>query len=323
MRKGYTPAPNPLLGLDLNLLLVLDALLGERHVTRAGLRIGLSQPATSRALSRLREHFHDPLLVREGNTLVPTSRAEELAAPLTAAITALQEALTPPTPFDPSTARRTFTLATADYGQFVVLPPLISRLQSAAPGVDLVVLDLGSTPVHQALSDGLVDVVIAPRPGATRLSRPPAEVYDGGAHLYRRHLFDERFVCLVRDGHPRVKSRLSLETFVDLPHAFIAPRGTPGGIVDDVLEAQGLTRRVAVMVQSFLVAPWLVAQSDLIITLAERLARALSNTLPLRVLKPPLVIPDFAMELAWHERRHLDPAHRWLRAELVASSKGV
>lgn len=314
---------SPLAGLDLNLLLVLDALLTERHVTRAGRRVGLTQPATSRALSRLREHFGDPLLIRDGNALLPTTRAEQLAAPLTAALAALGDALADPSPFDPQTARMTLSIAAADYGQFVALPPLIAHLQRVAPGVDLVVKDLGATPVAEALAEGRIDLALAPRPGSARLPRSGVEVFDEGAHLFRRHLFDERFVCLVRTDHPRVKKRLTLETFIALPHAFIAPRGTPGGIVDDALAALGRERRVAVMLQSFLVAPWLIAQSDLIITLAERLARALSNTLPLRVLPPPVALPPFAIEAIWHERRHRDPAHRWLRGELVACCKSA
>lgn len=307
-----------LAGLDLNLLVVLDALLTERHVTRAGRRVGLTQPATSRALARLREHFGDPLLIRDGNALLPTSRAEQLAEPLRSALAALSGALADPTPFDPATARLTFSIAAADFGQFVALPPLIAHLQKVAPGVDLVVKDLGATPIAAALAEDRVDLALAPRPGSARLPRRVGEVFDEGAHLYRRHLFDERFVCLVRREHPRVKKRLTLETFVSLPHAFIAPRGTPGGIVDDALAALGRQRRVAVMLQSFLVAPWLIAESDLVITLAERLARALSNTLPLRVLPPPVALPPFAIEAIWHERRHRDPAHRWLRGELVA-----
>ena len=309
---------SPLAGLDLNLLLVLDALLTERHVTRAGRRIGLTQSATSRALARLREHFAVPLLIRDGNALLPTTRAEQLFEPLALALAGLAEALSDPTPFDPKTARLTFSIAAADYGQFVALPPLVAHLQTIAPGVDLVVKDLGATKVADALAEGHIDLALAPRPGSARLARRGTEVFDEGAHLYRRHLFDERFVCLVRRDHPRVKKRLTLETFVALPHAFIAPRGTPGGIVDDALGALGLERHVAVMLQSFLVAPWLIARTDLIITLAERLANALSTTLPLRVLPPPLTLPPFAIEAIWHERRHRDPAHRWLRGELVA-----
>lgn len=312
---------SPLAGLDLNLLLVLDALLTERHVTRAGRRVGLTQPATSRALARLREHFKDPLLIRDGNALLPTTRAEQLADQLALALAGLAEALSDPTPFDPKTARLTLSIAAADYAQFVALPPLIAHLQQVAPGVDLVVKDLGATPVAEALAEGRIDLALAPRPGSARLPRRGAEVFDEGAHLFRRHLFDERFVCLVRRDHPRVKKRLTLETFVALPHAFIAPRGTPGGIVDDALAALGRERRVAVMLQSFLVAPWLIAQSDLVITLAERLAKALSTTLPLQVYPPPLPLPPFAIEVIWHERRHRDPAHRWLRGELVACCK--
>lgn len=302
-----------LTGLDLNLLPVLDALLSERHVTRAGRKVGLSQSATSHALSRLRAHFDDPLLVRHGNALVPTSRAEALAPLLARALQTLASALAPPERFDPLTARRTFVIACADYGQLVLLPRLVEHLTRAAPHFDLVIRDLGATPFGEALGEGRCDLAIGPPIGGVRLSEPASQ----DTAIYGRHLFDERFVCLVRRGHRAAESGLDLATFAALPHAFVAPRGTPGGIVDDVLARHGLSRRVAVMVQHFLVAPWLVARTDLVVTLAERLALAFVDQLPLVLLEPPIELPRFAMHLMWHERRHRDPAHTWLRSQLV------
>jgi len=307
-----------LTGLDLNLLVVLDALLRRRHVTLAGREVGLSQSATSHALGRLRAHFDDALLVRDGNTLVPTSRAESLAEPLAQALGTLASAIAAPLPFDPRTALRTFVLAAADYGQFVVLPPLIERLARFAPGIDLVVKDAGPG-TAKVLGEGLVDLALGPPIGGVRAS----EVESDQPGLYGRALFDEGFVCVVRRDHPDIGDTLDLDTFIALPHAFVAPRGTPGGIVDDLLAERGLTRRVAVMVQHFLVAPWLIAQSNMVITIADRIARAFVTQLPLKVLTPPLPLPRFTMQLTWHERRHRDPGHQWLRNQIIDVCKTV
>jgi DNA-binding transcriptional LysR family regulator len=312
-----------LAGLDLNLLVVLDALLRKRHVTHAGREVGLSQSATSHALGRLRAHFGDPLLVRDGNTLVPTSRADSLAEPLGKALSTLASAITAPLPFDPQTARRTFALAAADFGQFVVLPPLIERLARLAPGIDLVVRDTNLT-ATKALGEGQFDLWLGPPVGGVRIGEARAtEARTTETGLYARALFDERFVCVVRRDHPDVGDTLDLDTFVALPHAFVAPRGTPGGVVDDVLAERGLTRRVAVTVQHFLVAPWLIAGSNMVITLAERIARAFVMQLPLKVLEPPLPLPLFTIQLTWHERRHRDPGHQWLRNQIIDVCKTV
>lgn len=300
-------APN-LAALDLNLLVVLEALLGERHVTRAAARLGLSQSATSHALARLRRLLGDPLLVRDGQALVPTVRAAALAPRLADALGSLRAALAPPARFDPATARRRFTLGLADYSQFVLLPPLLARLSALAPHVDLVAQDYSPGRLDE------LDVTVAPDRSIARSDplgpgRTPA--------LRARRLFRERYVCLARRGHPRIGKRLDLATFAALPHAFIAPRGTPGGVVDDALAERGLSRRVALMIQHFLVAPYAVAGSDLVITLAERLALAFVDHLPLAIHEPPLALPRFTMQLYWHERHHLDPAHRWLRQQLI------
>ncbi|MBL9105329.1 MAG: LysR family transcriptional regulator [Myxococcales bacterium] len=305
--------PN-LAAMDLNLLVTLEALLGERHVTRAAARLGLSQSATSHALARLRRLLGDPLLVRDGQLLVPTTRAAALAPRLAEALASLRSVLAPPAAFDPATARRRFTLGMADYAQFVLLPPLLARLSAAAPHVDLVVRDSAIDRLDE------IDFTVAPdssvaRSDPLRGGRQPA--------LRGRRLFRERYVCVARRGHPRIGKKLDLATFVALPHAFIAPRGTPGGVVDDALAERGLTRRVALMIQHFLVAPDAIAGSDLIITLAERLARAFAGRLPLALHEPPLALPRFTMQLYWHERRHLDPAHQWLRRQILEVGAAV
>lgn len=295
-------------GMDLNLLRVLDALLMERHLTRAAQRVGLSQPATSHALARLRKHLGDPLFVRTPKGLEPTARCATLATPLREALELLTKSLMGSVPFEPATARRTFTIASADYGAFVLSPPLLETFSREAPGVDLWVRTFAGDP-FEALALGDVDVAIGPM--ATM--RPLVS-------LHAKMLYLERFVCLVRKDHPRVGDTLDLDTWVSLPHAFIAPRGTPGGIVDEVLASHGRARRVAFATPHFMVAPHVVASSDLVLTVAERVARAYAEVLPLRVLETPVPIPGFTMQLVWHERQHHDPAHQWFRKKVTEAA---
>jgi DNA-binding transcriptional LysR family regulator len=293
---------------DLNLLVALRALLTERSVTAAAQRLGLSQPATSHALSRLRDLFADPLLVRVGRGLVLSPRAEALRGQVDRALDEVSSLLATPPTFDPKTSTRTFSIATSDYGQFVLLPPLLARLAKEAPGVDLWIRDMSSAPMEEWFQDGGVDVGVAPVRAAARRAR--------GLRVER--LFSEGFVCLVRKGHPKVKKGLTVSDFAELPHAFVAPRGTRGGVVDEALKKRGKARRIALAVPHFLVAPHAVARSDLIVTLAERVARFFAEHLPLRVLPPPLPLPTFAVSLIWHERVGSDPGHAWLRGQIAA-----
>lgn len=297
-----TMQPVNLAAMDLNLLRVLDAVLGERHLTRAAARVGLSQPATSHALARLRRLFGDPLFVRTREGLVPTARAEALAAPLHEALALLTRCVEGAAAFDPATTRRRFTVATADYGLFVLIPPLLERLGREAPGADLWVRAVASDPFEQ-LARGDADVVLSP----LDVAAPPAAIH-------ARTLYEERFVCMVRQGHPRVKRTLDLATFASLPHVFIAPRGTPGGAVDEALARRGLERRVALAVPHFLVAPHVVAGSNLILTIGARVADAFVGMLPLRIVEPPLEIPTFIVKMVWHERQHHDAGLSWFRA---------
>lgn len=297
-------------GLDLNLLRLLDALLTERHLTRAGRRVGLSQPAMSHGLARLRRHLDDPLFVRSKDGLVPTERAERLAEPLRDALDTLERALTLES-FAPTEARRSFTLATADYGAFVLVPRLLSRLTAAAPGVDLWVRAVADDTLEQ-LTRGEADAALV-------ANEPPGL----GTATHSRVLFEERFVCLVRKDHPRVKRKLDLDTWCELPHAFVAPRGTAGGVVDDVLATLGRTRRVACAVPHFLVAPHVVAGSDLILTVGARVAETFARLMPLRIVEPPVELPKFRIRMVWHERQHRDAAQRWFRDSIAGTAQQV
>ncbi|HEX2734618.1 MAG TPA: LysR family transcriptional regulator [Polyangiaceae bacterium] len=293
--------------LDLNLLRVLAALLRHRSVTLAARMLGLSQSATSHALSRLRRELGDPLFIRDKQGLVTTARAEALAEPLFQLLGDLERVLTPPAPFDPRQAQNRFSVATNDYAELLVLPKLVHRLGRDAPSVDLWFRALGTQGVHRALEHN--DVVIGP-------SFPSSEL-DGA--IAARALFEDRFVSVLRKGHPAMRKRWSAEQFAALDHLLVAPGGKPGGTVDTALGRLGLRRRVAVGVPNFAAAPFLVVQTDLVLTVPERVARFIGQTLPLEIIEPPLELPSVTMTLYWHQRFQNDPAHGWLRTQIATS----
>ncbi|MBX3264602.1 MAG: LysR family transcriptional regulator [Labilithrix sp.] len=288
--------------LDLNLLVALRALLAERHVTRAAARVGLTQPAMSHALARLRAALDDPLLVRTRSGMTLTARAAELAEPLERALADLSRLLAPPGAFEPARSSRTFRVATSDYVELVLMPAVLARVWREAPNVVVKLRTLGRHGIEE-LDAGQVDVALGPLAALERVS------------VLAQRVLRERFVCVVRGDHPAVGRRLSLDRFLSLPHALITPRGESGGIVDTALARLGARRRIAVEVPHFLVAPFLVEKTDVVLTLAERVARALAPSVRLRILSPPreLDLPGFDVSLVWHERDRADPAHAWFR----------
>ncbi len=300
-------AHDELKAIDLNLVLALDALLAECHVTRAADRLGISQSAASHALARLRSLFDDPLLVRgPRGTMTPTPRAELLAPAVHRVLVDLAGVLRGEPAFDPATARRTFRIGASDYVELVLLPRLLERLGRIAPGVDLWVHPFSGHGDEELIS-GVLDVVIGPPRGTAR-----------PAGSYEKVLFDESFTCIVRTGHPLADARMTLARYCAAPHLLVAPRGTPGSVVDDALAAAGKSRRIAAAIPHFLVVPYIIAGSDLVATLASRVAAMFSETLGLVCMPPPLTIPKFQIAVAWHERGHHDAPQRWFRDQLIA-----
>jgi DNA-binding transcriptional LysR family regulator len=297
-----------LAGIDLNLAVVLHALLTERSVSRAAKRLGLSQSATSHALGRLRDLLGDPVVVRTRDGVAPTPRADALAEGLSAALGALEDALLGAPAFDPKTAERRFYVSASDYAEFVLLPPLLARTSVDAPGVDVWV-----RPYDEGLAEHLrrgdVDVVLG----------VPASIEEAEG-IKSAQLFDEGFVCVARKGHPLLRGTPSAARFAAARHAFIAPRGRPGGAVDVALAALGLERRVVFAVPHFLIAPHVVAETDLVLTVAERVARAYAKSLPIQIFAPPVPMPRFTLSMFWHRRHDADPAHTWLRGALAAAA---
>jgi DNA-binding transcriptional LysR family regulator len=296
---------------DLNLLVALDALLTEGSVTKAAARIGVTQSAASHALARLRNLTGDDLLVRSRDGMVPTIRAEAMRAPLRRALDELTGTLSSPRAFDPATARVRVFIGTSDYTELVLLPGVMARLVREAPGVELRVLALGQDPASE-LSTGKLDFAIMPL---------QAGADDQG--IRARQLFSDRFVCIARRSHPLAKKKtLSLSAFTRAPHALVSPWGMEGGYVDDALARLGLQRKVSIAVPHFIVAPHIVASSDLLLTMAERVAEVVAAPLGLVVLAPPreLELVGFTNSLLWHERTHEDPARRWVREVIVAEA---
>ena len=238
-------------GFDLNLLKAFEALHAERHVTRAGQRIGLSQSAMSGALTRLRELFGDELFVRSPDGMQPTPRAADLAGPVSAALRLLRDALQADA-FDPAAADHTVTMAMTDYAAFVLLPPLLARLAVEAPGLNVRVRGIfGRTEALDLLDNGAADLAVG----------FPVEA---SARILVRPLLQEGFACIARRDHPAFAEGAGPEAFAAALHLLVSPEGDRTGIVDRGLAAIGLRRRIVLSLPQFLAAPFVVADTDLV-----------------------------------------------------------
>ena len=288
---------NDLRRIDLNLLVILDALLSEQHVTRAAERLHLSQPAVSHALARLRDLLGDPLLVRAGSGLVPTARALELVAPLAEALAQVQSLLAPNT-FDPASARRTFRVAMSDYGAAIILPTLIRTLRREAPGIDLQISHASREGMLEGVLNGDIDVAAGVFP------EMPNE-------LRSSVLFEERYVCLLDRRRLPADGVLDLPTYLSRPHVLLEMRGSGTPEIERALTALRERRRVAISLPHWSVAPQLISGTDLILTVSSRSVRDIDQQ-QLIVLPPPFEIAPFTFVLAWHKRRGGDQALNWL-----------
>jgi len=293
--------------LDLNLLKTLDALLDERSVTRAAARLSLTQPAVSGMLNRLRDYFDDPLFIRVPHGIVPTTRAETLAAPVKRILADI-DVLLQPTEFDPLSASLTFTVAATDYALRAVMVPFIAALKVRAPAIRVRVVPVESDRLVSQLERGSVDVALI-TPHTT-----PAE-------LHSRALYDERYVCMMRADHPDAGKPLSLARFCALEHVLVSYEGESfRGVTDGALEKIGLTRHVGLSVSNFLVLPDVLAISDMIAAVPSRIAE---NQSGMFVCETPVPVPGFTKSMAWHGRTHRNPAQAWLRGLMLETSQRV
>lgn len=270
------------------------------NLTRAAASMGLSQPAMSRTLGRLRATFGDVLFVRTRSGISPTARASTLVEEVRE-ILRRYEGLTRPAAFHPAVLQHTFRVGASDYAEVDFLPKLMRRLSKAAPRVQVVLRPATRESASQ-LELGELDVVVSPETVASG--------------MIQQWLFDDGFVCVLRRGHPVLRGKLTLEKFISLDHILIAPRGTPGSAVDQVLSKMKLKRHVAVRCTSFMGAPLLASQSDMILTAPKRVIDAVGKSLDLVVRPVPIEIPRFRILMVSHPRTQHDPAQKWFREQL-------
>lgn len=291
---------------NLNLLVAFQALLEERSVTRAARRCGVTQPAMSNSLAQLRALFDDPLFTRSSHGLAPTARALGLAGPLREGLSKLGELLEA-RPFDPAVDDRRFVIAASDYVEFVLLPALLELLRTEAPKLRVEVRPWGLHEIPDGLARGEVDLMIG------YYNRLPSGHEE-------QILFEDEYVCIVAKQHPRVRSKLTLQTYLQLGHVLVSQRSDSPGSVDRALAALGKERVVAARVSHFLLVPALVARTDLVAAIDRRAAEPFAAPFGLRLLDPPLALPRGKVGQVWHQRSSRDPAHRWLRGAIARVS---
>lgn len=285
---------------DLNLMTAFEAMMLDGNVTRAAARIGLAQPSMSNALARLRLLFDDQLFVRTPAGMHPTEKARAIAPHVSLALASLRSAINEAGAFDPATSTMTIRIATSDYGEFIILPQVVQALRAAAPHMTLISIPFSRSEIAEQFARGDVDLAM------NVLPRLPSR--------FRRDvLMKERFVCIARADHPEISGDLDLATFLRLQHALVAPRGTPYGAVDRALAMIGEKRQVVMSVGSFLSLPFLIADSDLIAVIGERVAQRLGPLVGLRMYPAPVPLDGFTMSMAWDVATDKDAGHGWFR----------
>jgi DNA-binding transcriptional LysR family regulator len=290
-----------LASVDLNLLVAFEALMEERNVTRAGQRVGLAQPSMSSVLTRLRALFGDDLFVRSASGMQPTAKALSLARPISDALGQIRGVLEPGSGFDPATTRRRLSIAVTDYGDLIVVPPLVEALRREAPGIDLVVRPIVDTATSVAsLEHGDVDALIGGHlPASTRITRCP--------------LFEENFVCVRDAKRAGRKARLTKDDYTRFPHALFSSAGGDGipGAIDTMLARHGRKRRTAITLPHVVAVPFAVAGTDLVATMAERIARRFAAAAGVSVVPLPYDVESFTIDLLHTRRAMANPALRW------------
>jgi DNA-binding transcriptional LysR family regulator len=290
--------------LDLNLLELFECVYRTRNLTAAGAHLGLSQPAMSRALGKLRATYGDPLFVRQQRGVEPTPFADQLLEPVSAALAIVRGTVTPAT-FAPATDARLFRIAMSDIGERLFLPRLLGYLAVAAPGVGIEVASPSQAELSAELAAGGIDLAVGFLPGL-------------GKAMHEQRLFRERFVYIARTGHPALKHKLTREQLHALPHVVASPPGTQhAAAVEKVLTSRRVRAPIALRVRSFLCVGPVVAKTDLVAAVPSNLAALVAEHMGIQVMDPPMALPGFDVSMLWHHRFHRDPGGQWLRAAFV------
>jgi len=294
-------------GIDLNLLVAFNALMNERNVTRAAIQTGVSQPAMSAALSRLRILLGDPLFQRSNVGLIPTPRARELASPIAAALQQIEQAMITQPVFQPETAQATFKLGLQDYPTVVLLPTLMAALEQRFPGVSLNVVSFNDRNAAVDLLDaGAIDMAIGV---------PPT---NGDARILARPLLRDEFVTVVSREHQAGRESMDLQTYLDLQHVLVSPEGQLHGLVDQTLAQQGKQRKLVLTVPHLFAVPAVIARTRMAATILKRVALHSQTSHQLTLFSPPLTLPEIVFDLIWHRRSNHAPAQVWFREFIAA-----
>jgi DNA-binding transcriptional LysR family regulator len=292
--------------LDLNLLLVFDAIFNERSISKAARKLHLSQPTVSNALARLREALQDPLFERNAQGMLPTARAKLISKPIRQALDVLDRGLRGEDAFNFTQSAREFVIAVEDYGEAIVLPRLLEWLSRVAPNIRIRIRPEPSGQLKAALRDGEVDLAL-----------DYFVMREAGFHS--KCVLTETLLSLSRQNHPQVGEKLSFDSYLALRHVVLAPRTDAMPMIDLALSKRGLQRHIAVIVPHFLSMPLIVQGSDLICTLPRRMAHLYADHFHLKSHAVPLRIPRFPIYLIWHESAENDAGHQWFRNCLIDS----
>lgn len=285
---------------DLNLLTTFEAIFDERSVTKAAVRLCLTQSATSNSLNRLRVAFSDKLFVPGAKGMMPTPLASELIGNVRASLSLIRDSLTPPTGFDAAKTERAFNLRLTDMGEILFLPRFLRHIQEIAPKVRIRSVRVTLDELQDQLADGEIDVAIGFLPGI-------------GQGIRQQRLFDDRYVCAVRKNHPCASRPLTLAAFRSMTHVLVRPQGSGNLTVERAYSRHGISISGANIVSHLVSVPYIISTTDLIVTIPKRLGIAFSESAQLQLMDPPINIPDFVVRQHWHERFQNDPASMWLR----------
>lgn len=299
-------------GIDLNLLAAFNALMTERNVTRAATQVGVSQPAMSAALSRLRKLVGDPLFLRSAEGLLPTPRARELAQPVALALRQIEEAFLTQPGFAPSEAVLTVNLGLSDYPAFVLLPKLLQAVSEQAPNVAINVHAFNDRDHAVDLLDaGVIDAAIGVLPSHQ----------DG--RIMTRPLLRDSFVTLIAHDHPAARRKMDLDTYLSLPHVLASPEGERHGLVDQALTQLGKRRTLALTLPQMFAVPAIVASSHMTATVLKRIATSSPTGGKLAMFPPPVALPEIVFHLIWHRRGNGNPAQEWFRGVIESVATGL
>lgn len=296
-------------GIDLNLMVVFEAILAEKNISKAAKKIGLSQPATSSSLNRLRSIYKDPLFTRTPKGMIPTYKALQIEPDIRNALEFLRKTLEPEKKFNPALCEKNFSIAMSDWLSLHIVPTLSKFLRKHAPLINLNVRNMPPDEMHKALMSGELDLGIS---GLNNL----------GVGTDKQVLYREHYECLVWSKHSAIKKKLTLDDYVKFPHILFSPLGSGPGAVDQALAKKGLKRRVGLRSVYSLIIPPILENTDLIATIPAPLARFFAKHISVKIFPPPIPINEHDIIQYWSKKNHTDPAHQWLRSVLLEICKG-